>query len=127
MGKVVGVRRFVLLMASLALAGLLTSGVGLLLIEEPASASFPVQNGKIAYRSYARGDGSGGIYVMNPDGSGQSHVANTGGGIGVQPPGSADVTPAWSLDGTKIAFSRVTAAYDICVTNSGGSNQIVGQ
>src|SRR3712207_4195679 len=51
-GKVVGVRRFVLLMASLALAGVLTSRVGLLLIEEPASASFPVQNGRKIGRAH---------------------------------------------------------------------------
>jgi TolB protein len=118
------VTKTLLLVALGALAALLAYGVTLVGVEKPASATFPGENGKIAYRSYHRDDdGGGGIYIMNSDGSDQAHVANTGDGAEVQPPGSADVTPAWSPDGTKIASSRVTAAYDIYVTDLDGSDQ----
>lgn len=115
-------RKTVLVLASLALAVLLACEMTLVVaLERPAQAASPGQNGKIAYRSYNRDDG--GIYIINPDGSGETHVANTGGGPEVQPPGSADGVPTWSPDGTKIAFVRFTSIYDIFVTDPDGSNQ----
>jgi Tol biopolymer transport system component len=116
-------RRTVLLLASTTLALLACGVVFVAAVEGPAEATFAGENGKIAYRSYNRDDGGGGIYVMNPDGSGQTHVANTGGGPEVQPPGSADILPSWSPDGTKIAFARATSINDIFITNPDGSNQ----
>jgi uncharacterized protein DUF11/WD40 repeat protein len=56
-----------------------------------ASASFPGQNGKIAFQ---RG---GDIWTMNPDGSGQVNLTNDA---------QIQSHPAWSADGNKIAFEQ---------------------
>lgn len=88
-------------------------GIGLILVlvpvllvwATPAQATFPGANGKIAF---ARGDGTG-IYTMNADGSGATSVAS----------GFAN-SPAWSPDGTKIAFERNN---DIYVVNADGSGE----
>ena len=61
-----------------------------LLVPTPASATFPGHNGRIAF---ARG---GDIWTMNPDGSDQVNLTNT--------PSGTEYQPAWSADGTKIAF-----------------------
>ncbi len=66
---------------------LLTAG-----LSSPAQAAFPGQNGKIAFQ---RGDD---IWTMNPDGTAQVNLTNTA---------VAENNPAWSPDGTKIAFDRV--------------------
>jgi Tol biopolymer transport system component len=69
--------------------------------------AFPGANGKIAFE---RADGSG-IVVMEPDGDGQTSVAQ-----------GAD--PAWSADGQKIAFATGGAGnLDIFVMNANGSGQ----
>jgi len=51
--------------------------------------------GRIAYTRYA-GDGSAGIYLMDPDGSNRTCLVDT--------PGE-DTHPAWSSNGTVIAFT----------------------
>src|SRR2546427_13003790 len=51
------------------------------------------QNGKIAFVRVQ--DGKWNIYVMNADGSNQTRLTD----------GSYNAEPAWSPDGTKIAFS----------------------
>ena len=53
----------------------------------------PVTNGKIAFVSTR--DGNAQIYSINPDGSGLARLTHTM---------AADLAPAWSPDGTKIAF-----------------------
>lgn len=60
-----------------------------------------------------------GIFQMNSDGSGQTHIGSTG---------ANDTNPAFSYDGTKIAYTHTTAATatspatsDIYVMNSDGS------
>ena len=59
---------------------------------------------KIAFtQSQASGQGKGGLYVMNPDGSGKRRLANSG------------TLPAWSPDGRKIAFGGLR------VVNADGS------
>src|SRR6266542_603186 len=70
------------------LAGMLALTIG------PALAAFPGTNGKITFESNR--DGNNEIYVMNADGSGQMNLTNNG---------ADDVQPAFSPDGTKIAFA----------------------
>jgi TolB protein len=71
-----------------------------------ADASFPGANGKIAFD-----DGAGDIWVMNPDGTDPTQLTSSP---------ETDVFPAWSPDGTKIAFSRSTGIF---VMNADGSDQ----
>ena len=60
-------------------------------------------------------DGNGEIYVMNPDGSQQTNLTNSAG---------ADYNPAWSPDGTKIAFvSTRDGDSEIYVMDADGSDQ----
>ena len=63
-----------------------------------ADAAFPGQNGKIAFATDR--DGNGQIYTMNADGSAQTNVTNND--------AADDLAPAWSPDGTKIAFEQQT-------------------
>src|SRR5262249_32235484 len=69
-------------------------------------------NGKIAFTSDR--DGNQEIYVMNPDGSGQTRLTNYP---------ASDNSPSWSPNGTKIAFMSLRSGYwAIWVMNANGSN-----
>ncbi|HSX41531.1 MAG TPA: DUF5050 domain-containing protein [Candidatus Saccharimonadales bacterium] len=71
-------------------------------------------NGKIAFDS-DRSDGNPEIYTANADGSDLTRLTNDSG---------FDYNPAWSPDGTKIAFySNRTGNYEIYTMNADGSNQ----
>jgi len=73
----------------------------------------PVGNGKIAFQSER--DGNAEIYVMNPDGSGQTNLTNNS---------ANDFDPAWSPDGSKIAFTtNRDVPPEIYVMNADGSGQ----
>jgi hypothetical protein len=73
----------------------------------PAGAA----NSKIAYtQSAAGGQGSGGLYVLNADGSGKQRLANAG-----------HSTPSWSPDGRKIAFG--SRSRKVRVVNADGRGQ----
>ena len=67
--------------------------VSLLALPGSARSAFPGTNGKIAFATDR--DGNLEIYTMNADGTGQTRITNN--------PASDDA-PAWSPDGTKIAF-----------------------
>ena len=73
-------------------------------------------NGKIAFASDADGgQGNWDIYVMNPDGTGLTRLTSDP---------SVASRPAWSPDGTKIAFERATSNGsdpEIYVMNADGS------
>ena len=72
-----------------------------------------VGSGQIAFAS--RRDGNTDIYVMNPDGSEQTRLTTNAG---------LDVSPAWTPDGSKIAFASDrdgTGSTEIYVMNADGS------
>lgn len=78
-----------------------------------ARAVPPSARGKIAFVSDR--DGNNEIYTMEPDGTAQTNITNH--------PGN-DTDPAWSPDGTKIAFSSTRDGGDdeIYVMNADGTN-----
>lgn len=92
--------------------GVLVAVVALLVVAAPSQAAFPGKNGKIAFASNRDGDYE--IYLMNPDGSGQTPLtSNT----------INDQAPAWSPDGTKIAFIRVDNGHgELWVMDADGLN-----
>jgi dipeptidyl aminopeptidase/acylaminoacyl peptidase len=79
----------------------------LTLVASQLGAATTHVNAKIAFNSNR--DGNDEIYVMNADGTGQTRLTNNA---------ASDFEPAWSPDGTKIAFNR---GFDIFVMNADGS------
>lgn len=100
------------LLAAILTATLLFGAGITLLWTRPVWAAFPGNNGKIAFTSMR--DGNQEIYVMNADGSDQRNLTNDE---------AHDRNPAWSPDGSKIAFSRLepSKSDDILTMNSDGS------
>jgi dipeptidyl aminopeptidase/acylaminoacyl peptidase len=109
-----GMRRIILLLASVALAMLLSSGASLVKLGNVASAAPSGKSEKIVFGSYR--SGSSDIYIMNPDGSELKRLTST-----AQPEGGPTISP----DGTKIAFERSVESSnaEIYVMNSDGSDQ----
>jgi len=82
---------------------------------QSAYATFPGENGKIAFASSR--DGEVNIYTMNADGSNLTQLTN------VQ---DINYFPDWSPDGKKIVFTSIRdprGNTDICVMNADGSGQ----
>jgi TolB protein len=84
---------------------------------QSAFATFPGENGKIAFTSTR--DGNPEIYVMNADGSEQTRLTDNP---------ATDFQPSWSPDGTKIAFSSDRSGasngwFEVYVMNADGSEQ----
>jgi Tol biopolymer transport system component len=106
--------RVLAVVAGLALAACL---LALVVRVEPSQAAFPGQNGKIAFisnRDSARTE----IYTMNADGTNPTRLTNNE---------THDVSPTFSADGKKIAFSRENDPSiednNIWVMNADGSGQ----
>ena len=94
----------------------LTFAILLLFHVNGAAAPPPAGNGKIAFESSRNSNQD--IYVMDADGSNSTRLTN-------HP--ASDVNPAWSPDGTKIAFVSSRAGFgndEIYVMNADGSNPI---
>jgi Tol biopolymer transport system component len=92
------------------------AGVVLAALATPAVAGFPGGNGKIAFVSDR--DGNDEIYSMNPDGSSQTNLTHDP---------AKDFGPAWSPDGSKIAFTSdrsTSGGWDIFVMNADGSGVV---
>jgi len=94
--------------------GLLTLAILLLFHVSRAATPTSAGNGQIAFESSRNGNPD--IYVMDADGSNTTRLTNNP---------ASDVNPAWSPDGTKIAFVSARAGFgndEIYVTDADGSN-----
>jgi WD40-like Beta Propeller Repeat len=89
----------------------LVVALALLALPAAAHAAFPGQNGKIAATAFD--SFSNGVHTLNPDGTGDTWLT---------PDDSTTSAPAWSSDGTKIAFDRFGANRDVWVMNADGTN-----
>jgi Tol biopolymer transport system component len=107
-------------MLSRTTAVLASTLLWVVLLVAPTQASFPGANGKIVFER------DGDIWTMGPDGSNQVNITNT--------PTSREEEPAWSADGSQIAYARSDSTQTFGVplsgiwvmgTNGTGQHQIV--
>ena len=109
-----------IMLAVLMAAGLLAAG--LLALVEPAQATFPGDNGRIAFSSNRAPGGTSEIYS----------VSSTGTEVDLSPVTAqltgSDNDPAYSPDGTKVAFTRTlggnTDIWTISATGGMNTNRI---
>lgn len=104
-------RRTLCLPATIAAAILVACAAASLAASREAEAAFPGENGKTVfemgpYGSYSRPTD---IATANPDGSGFFRVAGDGSG---DASGTHESDPAFSPDGTMVAFTKVEAEYE---------------
>jgi Tol biopolymer transport system component len=112
-------RRTVLVLASMALALLVASGVGLLNAVKPAEATFPGRNGKIAFAGLRHSEASTTnnweIYKTRPRSFKLVNITNSP---------SIDINPDWSPNGRKIAYERyLDGSRDIYVMRANGDGK----
>src|SRR4051812_12508344 len=103
-GVILILRRFVQLLFAVLALGVVSS----------AGATPPGANGRLAYSSTR--DGNPELYSIAPDGSSEQRLTWTS---------ATEQRPAWSPDGTKIAYERASLGGDfrIWVMNADGSGQ----
>ena len=115
------IRLFLPLMSALALVALAACSESPQPDPEPAAQDAGASTPRIALHS--KHDGNWNIYVMNPDGSGQTRLTNNP---------AADSWPSWSPDGRRITFissrddpdpNDDDRIVDIYVMNADGSGQ----
>lgn len=111
-------RKSGLVLASIALAVVVVSGVMLLPASKPARAAFPGGNGKIVFESRQWlgpqiGSADGEIYTVTPDGKRLKRLTDNA---------YDEFGPAFSSDGKRIAFSRQRFKdYDVHTMNTLGT------
>jgi Tol biopolymer transport system component len=109
MNQTVSLRKLSVVVA----AALLATIAAVLMAAKPAQANFPGENGRIAFASDR--DGNLELYSANPDGSVVERLTNTP---------NTEIDPAWSPDGTKLAFARSSSQsddWDIFVKDANGT------
>jgi Tol biopolymer transport system component len=80
---------------------------------KPAAATFPGQNGKIAYSRWDGTDSE--IYTTNSNGTEETQLTNNT---------TSDFGPTWSPDGSKIAYMRrVSGQAEIYTINPDGTEE----
>lgn len=85
--------------------------VAMTAVSREAEATFPGQNGRIAFSS----DRDYEIYTMRPDGTDMRKLTNNT---------ISDYYPAWSADGTKMVFTkRFDSANNIFIMDTDGKNK----
>ena len=99
---------------SLPCLALLAGLAGAIASTTPTRAAFPGSNGRIAFVSNR--DGAVQIYSANPDGSDPLRLTNNA---------SADTQPAYSADGSQIAFVRNNDIW-VMSANGAGAKPITG-
>jgi TolB protein len=94
-----------------------TAGLALLLLGSAwptsAQATFPGQNGKIAFLGFTAA--GGGVHVVEPDGTGQALVVSGG------------QDPAWSADGSRLAYfdyTRFPGALSVADSDGSGQSEV---
>jgi Tol biopolymer transport system component len=110
-------RRSSVAVLMLVAAALVAACVALVVAQEPARATFPGENGRIAFVGH---DGnSDEIYTVSPSGAHQSQLTRGK---------SHKANPAWSADGRRIAFVKLrdpSLHGDIYTMKADGSEQAV--
>ncbi len=98
-------------------AGAVACAAVALLLAPAAAASEPTPEGRIAFRSDRPSGFSTALYTMRADGSDLRQVTF----------GTTDKEPAWSPDGSRIAYARFAdgTSFDIVVMDADGSNPLV--
>jgi Tol biopolymer transport system component len=96
--------------------------IGMVAAVEPAHASFPGSNGRIAFASDRYG-GTHNIFTMKPDGTDVRQLT-----LIASPDDGAALLPSWSPDGSRIVYDHRNAdasVRQIFLMNADGSNQHV--